>query len=139
MWPPPVDRISEGERADVQKCTDTRDGVGVACQRLASARRQTIPVGLTSAMAGPGGAGDVMTRYLNGWTALCAWVVLMGVVWVSFVPGAVSVSSFAVIAVTGPLLVVVLSMLWRSQQPEPSAGQRRAEVEEAETAARAKK
>jgi len=49
------------------------------------------------------------------------------------------VSSFAVVAVTGPLLVVVLSMLWRSQQPEPSVGQRRVEADEADMAARAKK
>jgi hypothetical protein len=80
-----------------------------------------------------------MTRYLNRWTALCAWVVLMGVVWVLFVPGAVSVTSFAVLVVTGPLLVFVLSMLWRSQQPAPSVGQQRVQADEAEAAARAKK
>ncbi len=80
-----------------------------------------------------------MTGYLNRWTALCAWVVLMGVVWVFFVPGAVSVSSFSVLAVTGPLLVFVLSVLWRSQQPAPSAGQQRVQVEEAEAKAKAKK
>jgi hypothetical protein len=63
----------------------------------------------------------------------------MGVVWVLFVPGAVSVTSFAVLVVTGPLLVFVLSMLWRSQQPAPSVGQQRVQADEAEAAARAKK
>jgi hypothetical protein len=80
-----------------------------------------------------------MTRFLNRWIALGAWVVLMGAAWLLLVPGALSVSSFAVVAVTGPLLVVVLSMLWRSQQPEPSVGQRRVEADEADMAARAKK
>jgi len=79
-----------------------------------------------------------MTRYLNGWTALGGWVVLMAVVWALFVPGSVSVASFALLVVTGPLVFVVFSMLWRSQQPAPSVGQQRVEVEEAE-AARAKK
>ena len=67
------------------------------------------------------------------------WVVLMAIVWAAFVPGAVSVVSFAVLALTGPLAVIVLSMLWRSQQPAPSVGQQRVQVEEAETASRAKK
>lgn len=79
-----------------------------------------------------------MSRYANCWTALCAWVVLMAMVWVFFVPGAVSVASFSVLAVTGPLMAFVLSMLWRSQQPAPSVGQQRVQVEEAETKARAK-
>lgn len=80
-----------------------------------------------------------MNRFLNRWTALCAWIVLMGAAWVLLVPGAMSVSSFAVVALTGPLLVVVLSMLWRSQQPEPSVGQRRVEADEADMAAKAKR
>ena len=48
-------------------------------------------------------------------------------------------ASFSVLAVTGPLLVFVLSMLWRSQQPAPSVGQQRVQVEEAEAKAQAKK
>ena len=78
-------------------------------------------------------------RYLNHWIALAGWAVLMGIVWVAFVPGSVSVASFAVLVVTGPLLVILLSILWRSQQPAPSVGQQRAQVDEAEAAARAKK
>ena len=77
-----------------------------------------------------------MTKYVNGWTALGGWVVLMGAVWALFT---VSVASFTVLVLTGPLVVIVLSMLWRSQQPAPSIGQQRVQVEEAETAARVKK
>ncbi len=80
-----------------------------------------------------------MTRYLNRWTAICAWLVLMGVVWALFVPGTLSVASFSVLVLTGPLVVIVLSMLWRSQQPAPSIGQQRVQVDEDEAAARAKK
>jgi len=80
-----------------------------------------------------------MTKYVNGWTALGGWVVLMGVVWALFVPGTVSVASFTVLVLTGPLVVIVLSILWRSQQPAPSIGQQRVQVDEAEAAARVKK
>lgn len=80
-----------------------------------------------------------MTRYLNRWIALCAWLVLMGIVWALFVPRALSVGSFSLLVVTGPLLVIVLSMLWRSQQPSPSVGQQRVQDDAAEAAARVKK
>lgn len=78
-------------------------------------------------------------RYLNRWTALGGWVVLMAIVWAAFVPRAVSVASFVVLVLTGPLAAIVLTILWRSQQPAPSIGQQRVQVEEAETASRAKK
>ncbi len=78
-----------------------------------------------------------MTGYLNRWTALGGWVVVMVVAWMLYVPTGISVSSFAVMAVTGPLVVLMLSALWRSQQPVPSVGQRRAEEDEAERTAKA--
>lgn len=80
-----------------------------------------------------------MTRYINRWTMLCGWLVLMGILWALFVPQALAVGSFWVLAMTGPLVVVVLSLLWRSQQPAPSAGQQRVQADEAEAALKAKK
>jgi hypothetical protein len=80
-----------------------------------------------------------MNRYLNGWIALAAWLVLMGVVWVVFVPGSLAPGSFALLLLTGPLAGIVFSMLWRSQQPAPSVGQQRVLTDEADTTTRAKK
>ena len=80
-----------------------------------------------------------MTRCLNRWTVLFGWLVLMGVVYALLVPQSLAVGSFWVLAMTGPLLVVVLSLLWSSLEPEPSVGQQRVQVDEAEAAARAKK
>jgi hypothetical protein len=80
-----------------------------------------------------------MTRYLNRWTVSGAWVILMAALWALYVPGAITFTSFVVLAATGPLLVIVLSALWRSQQPAPSAGQQRVQTDEAEAAARARK
>lgn len=80
-----------------------------------------------------------MTRYLIRWIVLFGWLVLMGIVWALFVPRALAVGSFWVLALTGPVLAVVLLMLWSSQQPEPSAGQKRVLQDEADAAGRAKK
>jgi hypothetical protein len=80
-----------------------------------------------------------MTRYLIRWIVLFGWLVLMGVVYALFVPQSLAVGSFWVLAMTGPVLAVVLLMLWSSQQPAPSAGQQRVQLDEAEAAARAKK
>lgn len=63
-----------------------------------------------------------MTRYVTRWMALYAWAALMGVVWAVFVPRGVSVSSFILLSLTGPLLVVAASMLWSAHLPTPSLG-----------------
>ena len=68
-----------------------------------------------------------------------AWLVLMGVVWALLVPGVVATGSFAVLVLTGPLLVIVLSMLWRSLEPAPSVGQQRVQLDEVEAHVIAKK
>jgi hypothetical protein len=68
-----------------------------------------------------------MTRYVNRWTALYAWAALMGIVWAVFVPRGVTVSSFILLSLTGPLVVVAASMLWSAHPPTPSLGQMRVE------------
>jgi hypothetical protein len=80
-----------------------------------------------------------MTRYLNRWTMLCGWLVLMGIVYALSVPRTLAVGSFWVLAMTGPLTVVVLSLLWRSLEPAPSVGQQRVQLDEVEAHVTAKK
>jgi hypothetical protein len=85
---------------------------------------------------------NVMTRYINRWIALLAWTVLMAIVWFLFVPRGLSVGSFLLLALTGPLVLVVGSALWRAQRPSPSIRQIRATLdadEDARTAARVQK
>ena len=74
-----------------------------------------------------------MTRYANRWTALCAWIVLMGIMWAVFVPSRLSVSTFVLL---GPLLLVVGSMVWGVHRPLPSAGQICLGMDAADAAAR---
>jgi hypothetical protein len=80
-----------------------------------------------------------MTTYLNRWTALGAWLVLMAAVWALFVPAVVSAGSFALLVLTGPLVVIVLTMLWHSLEPAPSVGQQRVQLDEAQAHVTAKK
>lgn len=46
-----------------------------------------------------------MSRFLT-LVALCAWVALMGIVWNLFVPRGLSVGSFTLLTLSGPLLLV---------------------------------
>jgi hypothetical protein len=78
-----------------------------------------------------------VTRYVNRWTALYAWATLMGIVWTVFVPRGVSVGSFILLSLTGPLLVVAASMLWSAHLPTPSLGQMRGEPDRTEPVHRA--
>jgi len=64
-----------------------------------------------------------MTRYANRWTALLAWAALMGIVWALFVPGGVSGMTFTLLALTGPIVLLVGSAMWAARQPTPSLGQ----------------
>jgi hypothetical protein len=75
-----------------------------------------------------------MTGYVNRWTMLCAWAVLMGIVWALFVPRGVSITGFTLLGLTGTILIVAASTLWSAHQPTPSLGQTRVALEAAETA-----
>ena len=70
-----------------------------------------------------------MRRYINRWTVLCAWTALMGIVWALFTPRGVSVGSFTLLSLTGPILMLGASMLWSTHQPTPSLRQVRVEME----------
>lgn len=69
-----------------------------------------------------------MTRHLR-WAALCAWVALMGIVWAVFVPKGLSVGTFTLLSLSGPILLIAASMLWTAHRPAPSARQARAGAE----------
>jgi hypothetical protein len=55
------------------------------------------------------------------------------------VPAFLSVSSFAALALGGPVLLFAASALWSAHEPAPSLGQIRAGAEAAETAGRGTK
>jgi hypothetical protein len=76
----------------------------------------------------------VMTRYVNRWTAIFGWTALMGIVWSLFVPRGLSVSTFMLLSLTGPLVLVAGSALWRAQRPSPSIRQIRATLDSDERA-----
>jgi hypothetical protein len=83
--------------------------------------------------------GKGMTRFVNRWIALLGWTALMSIVWALFVPRGLSVISFVLLSLTGPLVLIVGSALWRAQRPSPSIRQIRASLEadaSARTAAR---
>ncbi len=65
--------------------------------------------------------------------ALCAWVALMGFVWSVFVPRGLSVIIFTLLTLSGPLLLVAVSMVRRSSQLSPSAPRTRVEATAAAT------
>ena len=66
-----------------------------------------------------------MTKYVNGWTAQAGWVVLMGIVWLAFVPGAIATVNFVMFAVAGSAVLVAGGALWGAHQPTVSASQAR--------------
>jgi hypothetical protein len=80
-----------------------------------------------------------MTGYINRWTMLGAWAVLMGIVWALFVPRGVSVATFTLLGLTGAVVVVVASALWSAHQPTPSLRQARVTLEAEEAAAKARR
>jgi hypothetical protein len=55
----------------------------------------------------------------------------MLIVWALFVPKGLSVGTFTMLTLTGPLLLGVGVLLWNAQQPSPSPGQTRATLESA--------
>jgi len=64
-----------------------------------------------------------VTRYANRWTALLAWAALMGILWAVFVPRGLSVGTFTLLALAGPLALLTGSALWEAHRPAPSLGQ----------------
>jgi uncharacterized membrane protein YqjE len=69
-----------------------------------------------------------MTRQLL-WVACGVWALLVGIVWIVFVPTALSAGTFTLLALTGPLFLAVASTLWRVNRPAASARQTRAEMD----------
>jgi hypothetical protein len=63
-----------------------------------------------------------MTRYANRWTALLAWATLMSIVWAIFVPRGLSVGTFTLLALTGPVALFTGSAVWGAHRPSPSLG-----------------
>jgi hypothetical protein len=80
-----------------------------------------------------------MTRYGNRWTALLAWAALMGIVWAIFVPRGLSVSTFTMLVLTGPLAMLTLSAVWATHRPSPPLGDSGAPTAAAEAAASGRK
>ena len=70
-----------------------------------------------------------MTTYINRWTAVVAWLVLMLIVWALFMPRTLSTGTFTMLTLTGPLLILAGSALWTAQRPSPSIRQVRATQE----------
>ncbi|MGE5359492.1 MAG: hypothetical protein ACM3NQ_10775 [Bacteroidales bacterium] len=73
-----------------------------------------------------------MSGKMNRWSAVLGWVVLMVVVWALFVPGGLSVGTFALLTVAGLFAVLAGSALWRAQRPAPSIRQERAVTDAAD-------
>ena len=67
-----------------------------------------------------------MVRHVDSWMALLGWLSLMAIVWALFVPKGLSVGTFTLFSVTGPVLLAAGSVLWRVHQPSSSVRQMRA-------------
>jgi hypothetical protein len=80
-----------------------------------------------------------MTRYLNRWTAQAAWVALMGIVGLIFVPASMSVVNLVMFTVAGSVVMITAAVLWGAHQPEVSASQARVAVDAAEAATSARR
>jgi hypothetical protein len=76
-----------------------------------------------------------MTRYANRWTALLAWAALMGIVWAIFVPRGLSVGTFTMLVLTGPLALLTGTAVWATHRPSAPLGDTGAPTTVAEAAA----
>ncbi len=70
-----------------------------------------------------------MWNYVNSWTGLAGWSVLMTVGWAFLVPNALSAASLATLAFTGPAVVIAGSIVGRAHAPQPSTRQPRASTD----------
>jgi hypothetical protein len=57
----------------------------------------------------------------------------MGIVWAIFVPRGLSVGTFTLLALTGPLALLAGSAVWGAHRPSPSVGQTRGRTDEVGT------
>lgn len=57
-----------------------------------------------------------MTRYLL-WSASCAWLALMAIVWALFVPKGLSVGTFTLFSLAGPLFLLAAARAFRTARP----------------------
>jgi hypothetical protein len=74
-------------------------------------------------------------QYVNRWSLSAVWVAAMVVAWFALVPGALSVSSWALAVIGGPILLVGAATFWESSRPTPSFGQSRAAADSPQEAA----
>jgi hypothetical protein len=74
---------------------------------------------------------DLVTSLARPWIVVLGWTALMAIVWALFVPKGLSVGSFILLGLSGPLALVGTSVLWRAQRPSPSVGQLLADLEAA--------
>ncbi len=61
-----------------------------------------------------------MTTYLNRWTIMLGWMVLLSIVWTLFVPGSISVTTFVLFGMIGLIAAFFGSALVRDSQPPRS-------------------
>jgi hypothetical protein len=57
-----------------------------------------------------------MSKHLL-WSASCAWLVLMSIVWTLFVPRGLSVGTFTLFTLAGPLALLAASRAWSATRP----------------------
>ena len=56
-----------------------------------------------------------MTKHFL-WSAACAWLALMGIVWALFVPKGLSVGTFTMCSLAGPLALLAGRWSWNALQ-----------------------
>jgi len=66
-----------------------------------------------------------MWSFVNSWTGLAGWSVLMTIGWAFLVPNALSAGSLATLAFTGPALVIAGSVVGRARAAQASIRQSR--------------
>jgi hypothetical protein len=59
-------------------------------------------------------------RYLNRWSLSCIWVAAMTVLWFNLVPSVLSVSTWVVATIAGPVLLIGAGTFWETARPTPS-------------------
>lgn len=57
-----------------------------------------------------------MTKHFL-WSASCAWLVLVGIVWNLLVPKGLSVGTFTLFSLTGPLSLLAIARVWGARRP----------------------
>jgi hypothetical protein len=76
---------------------------------------------------------NIVIRHVSRWFLLLGWTTAMAIVWALFVPKGLSVGSFTLLSLTGPLALVCTAVLWRAQRPSTSVGQILADLEPVST------